>query len=352
MKLKKGDEAQLADNTKESDVREESSFDNSLDQLLPELDRRLGSIGIPTRERIWKATNFIVKRMMVSIEGEEKSDFLNSLGFGFVFRSVEAWYEKVYGDLTEAFLQNELTGLVMIRQELYRLTFPRLTQLEDDAEGHMRLKFSNCLEEQEDPVDFIVDAPPFGTMDLSDQKSLADSIALTMGQVRQIWLKVIALDGPREKIHELSSPLICEICRTSRYVAPFSTHDLGRFLESLRLSCELVLKLALLQHTGDFKKIHNFDKLCNELSMEDRTAFKTGAPKEIWYYKEISDSRYGKQVMLSVNDAFDLYRRVLGFVLVFVSRLNRRIKVDGAVVTLRKPVWAEAVYQIESEDRV
>ena len=334
-------------NSKSPDPRE-PSLEGVIAKVLPSIDRQLAKNGIPLTRRQWRAAHIVVDHVIVSFEGEDKEDFLNSLGFGFVFRIVEAWYQHVYGDSQSRPPKDKLLGLIKIRQDLYLIAFSPLARIADDAQGHMCLKFSDSLENGEDPFDFIIHPPPIAHLDSTEKSQVSNDVRENVIRMRSLWLGLTLLDGPGDTVEELSCALLDEINRAGTYVAPFETRDLGAFLLSLRLCCELVLKISLLQRNGTFKHTHDFDKLCSRLSASDLNAFKKGVPGELWDYGVLCDSRYGRKISMSLDDIWDLHSRTTNFLISFASRLARLGKANGAIAVLRVPVWLDAVYDIDT----
>lgn len=326
----------------------EPSLEGVIAKVLPVIDRKLSNKGIPVTRRQWRAAHIVVDHVIVSFDGEDKEDFLNSLGFGFVFRIVETWYQHVYGDSQSRLTKDKLLGLIKIRQDLYLVAFSPLARIADDAQGHMRLKFSDSLENGEDPFEFIIHPPPIAHLDSTEKRQVSEDVRENVVRMRRLWLGLTLLDGPGDAVEELSCALLNEINHAASYVAPFEARDLGTFLLSLRLCCELVLKLSLLQRNGTFKHTHDFNKLCSGLSASDLRAFKEGVPGELWDYGVLCDSRYGRRISMPLDDIWELHSRTTNFLISFTSRLARLGKANGATAVLRVPVWLDAVYDIDT----
>lgn len=308
---------------------------------IPIFDEILGERNVPIATRPYRATDMLLK-YCIRPEGDWQLPKIDDFLYGAFYYPVMAWYKQTYGRefLGSNPLEQDLVGLALLRGTLIELRIPMVVQREAPDEAHIDLQFPLALSDDEDPLKFLYPRPRLSSVRGTSRSLFVAQITETTNFLRRMINLAIGLDLDLLGAAELRDAFLENTKSTAVRAASGKAIPLSLF--DLRMSCEILLKLHLLQRNQRYAYVHDFARLLNGASDEVRQLFHQRMNKELESYALHNARRYGDKLTMSTADFFCIYRETLSFLEDLLRTLRRKFVLDNAVVTLKRLSWVKA----------
>jgi hypothetical protein len=198
------------------------------------------------------------------------------------------------------------------------------------------------VENDEDLIAMMAPMPDRRSLRSAERKDLISELADIAGSHRRLWNLTVPVKNTLDGKHDLRGALLDQVDGVATRALLAARNALGLALFDLRMCCELVLKIHLLQHNGGFDREHDFTKLQTKASEEIRHLYQTELPSALAEYRTVNKYRYGEVAAMTAVEFFALYKRTLVFLESGLQLLSRDITLNGIVCTMKKVPWAEA----------
>ncbi len=308
------------------------------------IDELLAERGIAVPERCWRAACFIAEHCIVEVEGHNTSEYMTSAWFGAVYWPVREWYGSRYGRriLDVRSLATSRLGLALFRGSLFQLEIPLCLHRPSPIKGCFEIHFPQKVENDEDLIGMMAPMPDRRSLRSPDRKQLASVLSDIVGFHRRLWNLTVPVKDALDGRHDLRGAMLDQLDGVATRALLLARNSLRLGLFDLRMCCELVLKVHLLQRNGVFDRVHDFQKLLTKASDEIRDLYRTELPGALAEYRTVNGYRYGEVAAVTAVEFFTVYKSALAFLERGLQFLSRDVTLSGMVCTMKKVPWAEA----------
>jgi hypothetical protein len=101
-----------------------ATFDEFLRDTLPWIDEHLAARGTAVQDRPLTAARQIVDLFVIEVRADTKENYLQKTWFAGIFKSINNWYERRYGDALRKSRQAKALGIVTYFGTPYLLRVP------------------------------------------------------------------------------------------------------------------------------------------------------------------------------------------------------------------------------------
>jgi len=317
-----------------------SSNDNLRRFLRPTLeviDEELASRGMPVFRRPLEAACFVVRHVLVSVEGEsDKDNFLEKPWFAVIYAETHKWYRRRYGPLLRA-TDETVSGLLVIRGSPHILNIP-LTVSERQENGVLKLTF---------PIKVSKDEKLSGWLTPRISKRGLGVLSARLGARMErlaSGLRAIAVNtrfhGVKNAVtKQMASAVLEHLNRAAQSASSENNGGNSIALWDLHLACEKVVKAYLSQEGISFPRSHDLLAL-NNLVKDPALLRRAGSiVRRFPNHQEVMRHRYLEAAAIRVTKFQIFYWIAIRVCLVYSSYLKGQLMFNGASFFLKRPPW-------------
>lgn len=308
-----------------------------LDDFLPHLDQALSTAGMPISERPMEAAKFFVDHLVLEIKGDTKENYLLRPWFASIFRPIQDWYKKRYGEV-QVHPKHTLIGAIKHHGALYPLRIP-LTVIKPQGDGTCWLTFATDVLPGEDPTSWIVNGPLLELMRPKQLAVLQKEAASITTRVRGIANHLLTTDLPEDSARMMVNSVLRHLEKAASDMCAQGPETASLAVWDLHMACEKIMKAYLTQEGIMYPKIHDLRDL-NKLapSKHDWSSVKAAIvrfPAE----RRVMQLRYQEVDAPTLNDLWRFYEVALLVCATYASRMSRTFVFNNFAVHLRRPPW-------------
>lgn len=315
----------------------QESFQAYLEDFLLHMDDVLSKAGMPVSERPMEAAKLFVDYLVIEIKGDTKENYQTRPWFASIFRPVQNWYKKRYGEAL-VHPKHVLTGAVKYHGALYLLRVP-MTVAKPQGDGTCWLTFPKDVLPGEDPVSWIVNGPPLEQMRPKQLAALQKAASTTATRLRGIANDLLTIDLSDDSARPMVKSVLRHLDKAASDMCALNSEAASLAIWDLHMACEKAMKAYLIHEGVSFPMIHDL-RVLNKLSptKHDWSAVKSALatfPSEgrvmKWRYQEIAAP--------TLNDLWRFYEVAMQVCAIYAARMDRTYVFNNFSVHLRRPPW-------------
>lgn len=277
-----------------------------------------------------------------AIDISNPADHERAAWFKSLYAAVEQWYADRYGEERASGSNrrnNKLRGAVLIRGEAYDIIVPT-NRRKVEIEGEQAwIYFEESLENSEDPVRWINNAPSPQGLPEQVRKLLqtdADIIASTLRFIE--FRRVTGSQNERHpKAQKLIEATLIYIQQAAQRMVNGSKRERTLAWFDVQMASESALKAALQQATGKHPHSHSLKHLLNKAEAHG-VQFDASRLSNWPAFKAMSDFRYGEGEPGSMAELYAAYVLTLGVLRAAIGTIRPGLK-PGFGILLQYPPW-------------
>lgn len=318
-------------------MKQQEDLQTHLNEFLPQMDEALTKADMPVSERPMVAARFFVDNLVLEISGGTKENYLLQPWFASIFRPIQDWYKKRYGE-ARVHPRRALTGAVKHHGALYKTRVPT-TVARPQGDGTCWLTFAKDILPGEDPATWVVNGPPLDQMKPKQADAFRASAAATAVSLRSIANDLMTADLEVGPARNGAKSVLKHLDKAASDMCEVDEESLTLAVWELQLANEKVIKTYLTQEGIAYPKTHDLRDL-NKLApaKHDWSAIAaglTGFPSE----RRVMAWRYQEKAAPTVSDLWRYYGVTLQICSVYAARMGRTYALKNAAFLLKRPPW-------------
>ncbi len=315
-----------------------ATFDEFLRDTLPWIDEHLAARGTAVQDRPLTAARQIVDLFVIEVRGDTKENYLQKTWFAGIFKSINKWYERRYGDALRKSRQAKAFGIVTYFGTPYLLRVP-LVFTEPGENGTAWINFPCEVLPSEEPLDWIETPPPLDTMKPKRKLALRVAAIRVATALRAINLDMNTANLTKERHRGLARSVIRHFEKAASDTATNEAENLSLAIWELQMACEKSIKVYLSQKQIEYPATHDLRAL-HRLALDgtDWSEVKTampGMPSE----KRVMAWRYAEIPPPTPKEVERVYSSALVLCGAYAKRLSRKLIMRNAAIQIRRPPW-------------
>ncbi|MBJ7318063.1 MAG: hypothetical protein JHC96_04610 [Brevundimonas sp.] len=323
----------------------EETFNESLAEALDLIDRWLGELNVPLRQRPLQAALEFVRHFIIEIKvGDQEpqapgdiAEVILAEWFKPIMQDVNAWYVERYGKRMDPDSGSPVIGTVRIFGTPFEIRVPTSTHSPGVPGETIWVEFPDRVLEREEALDWLVDGPNTAKLARADYfkaKRHAHDVATAL---RFITIAINGISNKDVRAHQLAKGVVPHLERAAAQLIQTDQGSLKRAHWDMQMAVELAFKALTQQRSDTFTETHDlfvlFDRLPNpELDLPRRLL------SMLPNWEVMAQLRYGEGPDVSLDDAFVRYRTCLKIVAGIADGF-KRWRLGQARFEIKKAPW-------------
>ena len=310
-----------------------------INEHMPYIDEILEKQNIPIKKRFFIAGKLFVETAIKDSSFQSNDELLGSeVYMECILPLFNDWYYEKYGDLAKGTGNDVYSGIVLAYGQPVKLNIPATTNEIVEKGKLAKITFPDHLQKSEVVEELIQPKFDLNKMEEISVKELRSQIAKVVALTRSINLDLNMASNISQPASNMAQGIwshfekgISDILTLKNEIASIACWE-------FHLAIEKSIKVLIHSKTGNSKHGHNLDDLITFLSTYecgvDAPAL-SGFPSD----KDAIKLRYAEMIKTPI-DAFNYYLIALDFVGDIVYRLEHKIGIKNASLTLKMAPWA------------
>lgn len=310
-----------------------------ISEHMPHIDKILAEQNIPIHKRFFIAGKLFVEIAIINSSFQSNDDLLESdVYLECILPLFNDWYYEKYGDLAKGLGKDVYSGVVLAYGQPVKLNIPATTN-EVVEEGKLaKMTFPDHLQESEVIEELIQPRFDLSKMEEGSAKELRTQIAKVVALTRSINLDVNMASNISQPASNMAQGIWSHFEKGISDILTLKSERASIACWEFHLAIEKSIKVLIHSKSGISKHGHNLNELIEFLRKyegEVDSSALSGLPSDTDAIK----LRYAEMIKKPI-DAFNYYLIALEFVRDMVSRLEHKIGIKNASITLKKAPWA------------
>lgn len=317
-------------------------FEDALGESLDVIDRELAKDEVPLRDRPLRAArDFVTYCVMQVAVGEEITepgkflDYMASDWFKAIYARTIGWYTARYGQALKSGSGKSHTGCTLVLDTPFAMRIPVVTKRPGQPGETIWVCFPKQVEDDEDPLEWIVDGPNVRELPRSDGLKARRQAIEIANAVRAIVTSIMAIELPTTRVEGMRDAILPHLDRAASLIARDRPEERKHAQWDLQMACELALKLLSEQRSGSFKESHDLYHLYDSLP-DGPSPFKRTVLRGIPNWQLMAEWRYGGGPAISTAQAFARYRTALRVVAGVGAVAEHKLRFGGARIEIKR----------------
>lgn len=306
---------------------------------MPYIDEILAKQNVPIQKRFFIAGRLFVEAAVMDSTFESKKELLESEVYQeCILPLFNDWYFEKYGDLAKGSCNDIYLGIVVVYGRPVAVKIPATTT-EVLEEGKLaRMTFPNHLQESEEIKELIQPKFDLARMDESSIEELRDQIAKVVALTRSINLDLNMVINLSRPFLDMVNGIWSHFEKGILDILTLKSERASIACWEIHLAIEKSLKVLIYSKSGERRGGHNFKDLIEFLGKYEK-GIDSSKLSILPSDKDAIKLRYA-EIIKGPIDAFHYYLVALEFVGDVVSRLDHKVSIKNASITLKMAPWA------------
>ncbi len=316
-------------------------FDDLLAEVLPDFDAELAEQGIGLTQRPFRASCLFVKHCILEVKGDTKDNYWSKAWFGSLFRSVNAWYEKRYGNALQQRKPSKISTVVSAFATPFRAEVPLVVNEPALPDKTFWLSFPIAVPPSEDHMVWLVNPPNFDTSTTAERSALSYALIESATHLRATHVNLMTADHEDELTRSLAQGILPHLEKGALDIARSEPNSRSIAVWELNFACEKAIKTFLRQQRVDPPRTHDIRHLhqvaIDRFGPNEMNSAVAVFPTE----KVVVRHRYAEIPPPSLTEALSIYRAALSIADGYSHKLARTYTFDNAKFHLKMPPWLD-----------
>ena len=319
-------------------MRDPESLDAYLRQVLPDIDKGLSNSDRLPYERPMSAAIFIVNHLIEQVQGGTKDSYFEQPWFAALYRSVEGWFRKKYGEKPMKAPSSDALGAVEFLGLLLPIRVP-LVLPKPSEDGTLWLTFAKEVLPGENPLDWLENAPPLDHVTPKRRSALVANCEFVANRLREIQNDLLTAGAEWPRPNVLRSSVLRHLSKAATDAASGEREALSLAIWELQMACEKTMKGYLAQSGITFPETHNLRELHKIAAVDDTWSEPKAALAEFPSEARVIRLRYSEDSPPSSTEFVRHYRSALTICRFYAGRMSRKYEFNNFAIQLRPPPW-------------
>lgn len=310
-----------------------------INQHMPYIDEILAEQNIPIHKRFFGAGKLFVDIAIKESSFKSNDELLKSEEYReYILPLFNDWYHEKYGDLAKGLGNDVYSGIVLAYGQPVKLSIPATISQVVEEGKLAKMTFPDHLQKSEAIEELIQLKFDLGKMKEDSAKELKDQIANVVALTRSINLDVNMASNMSQPASNMAQGIWSHFEKGISDILTLKSELASIACWEFHLAIEKSIKVLI--HSKSDKSIHghNLNDLIiylNKYESGVNSSVLSGLPSD----KDAIKLRYSEMIKSPI-DAFNYYLIALEFVGDMVSRLEHKIGIKNASITLKMAPWA------------
>lgn len=320
-----------------------NEFDEFLSEALPDFDEVLAAQGVDLTQRSFRAAMLIVEHCIVEIKGDTKDDYFHKAWFGSLFRAVNAWYEKRYGNAFQQRKPSTALTVISIFGTPFRAEVPLVINEAPLPDKTFWLCFPIAVMPNEEHMNWVISPPNFDSSTDGDREAASLALIEAGTHLRATHVNVMTADHETERTRSLAQGIIPHLEKGALDIVRSEPNGRSIAVWELNFACEKAIKTFLRQQQLDPPNTHDVHRLhkmaTDYFGPNEMDSAVAVLPSE----KVAVKHRYAELPSPSLADVLSIYRAALRISAGYSQKLTRKYTFNNAKFQLKMPPWLDKV---------
>lgn len=306
---------------------------------MPHIDEILAKQNIPIHKRFFVAGKLFVETAVLDSTFKSNNDLLESEVYReSILPLFNDWYFEKYGDLAKGYGNDVYVGIVLAYGQPVELKIPATTTEVVEEDKLARMTFPDHLQESEKIEELIQPKFDLGKMEEESVKELRDQVTKVVALTRTINLDLNMASNLSQPAFDMAQGIWSHFEKGISDILTLKSELACIACWEIHLAIEKSLKVLIHSKSGKSKHGHNLDELIIFLNKYE-SGIDSSRLSKLPSDKDAIKLRYAEMIKQPI-EAFNYYLVALEFVGDIVSRLEHKIGIKNASLTLKMAPWA------------
>ncbi len=317
----------------------EYGLKEAIDEHMPFIDGLLQQSKIPIFNRFMHAAKIFVDVAVIDSNFESQEEFLKSKAFfEGIIPLVNDWYWERYGELSKSPTDKCYSGIITPYGQPVLVKIPATTSKVEVPNETVWFSLPDCLQKTESIGDMIQTQIGLNKLPKEEMDKLSSEFSEVVSLTRSINLNMMTTTGLDQETSNLLQGVWSHFEKSILDILSFKNQQASIGCWELHLAIEKALKVYLKQVSGNRMFGHDLKALSSELNKYDHD-LDLSIVRSLPSDKEAIKLRYS-ELITSVNDVVDYYKKALILVSVITSRYSRQYCFNNASFLIKIAPWA------------
>lgn len=316
-------------------------FDEFLTEVLPDFDAVLAEQGVGLTQRAFRASMLIVEHCILEIKGDTKDDYLNKAWFGSLFRAVNKWYEKRYGNALQQRKLSTVSAVISAFGTPFRAEVPLVVNEPPLPNKTFWLSFPITVPPSEEHMAWIVNPPNFDSSTSGERDTVSSALIEAAAHLRATHVNLMTADHETERTRSLAQGILPHLEKGALDIARAEANSRSIAVWELNFACEKAIKTFLRQQHVDPPNTHDIHRLHRLVTDRFGANEMDGAVVMLPSEKVAVKHRYAEIPSPSIADTLSIYRAALSIANGYSHKLSRKYTFNNAKFHLKMPPWLD-----------
>lgn len=306
---------------------------------MPHIDEILAKQNIPIHKRFFVAGKLFVETAVLDSTFKSNNDLLESEVYReSILPLFNDWYFEKYGDLAKGYGNDVYVGIVLAYGQPVELKIPATTTEVVEEDKLARMTFPDHLQESEKIEELIQPKFDLGKMEEESVKELRDQVTKVVALTRTINLDLNMASNLSQPAFDMAQGIWSHFEKGISDILTLKSELACIACWEIHLAIEKSLKVLIHSKSGKSKHGHKLDELIIFLNKYE-SGIDSSRLSKLPSDKDAIKLRYAEMIKQPI-EAFNYYLVALEFVGDIVSRLEHKIGIKNASLTLKMAPWA------------
>ncbi|MCK4824401.1 HEPN domain-containing protein [bacterium] len=294
---------------------------------------------IPIHKRFFVAGKLFVETAVLDSTFKSNNDLLESEVYReSILPLFNDWYFEKYGDLAKGYGNDVYVGIVLAYGQPVELKIPATTTEVVEEDKLARMTFPDHLQESEKIEELIQPKFDLGKMEEESVKELRDQVTKVVALTRTINLDLNMASNLSQPAFDMAQGIWSHFEKGISDILTLKSELACIACWEIHLAIEKSLKVLIHSKSGKSKHGHKLDELIIFLNKYE-SGIDSSRLSKLPSDKDAIKLRYAEMIKQPI-EAFNYYLVALEFVGDIVSRLEHKIGIKNASLTLKMAPWA------------
>jgi hypothetical protein len=304
------------------------------------IDEILAEQNIPIPKRFFRAGQLFVETAIKESRFQSNDELLKSKEYReCILPLFNDWYHEKYGDLAKELGADVYSGIVLAYGQPVKLSIPATTSKVVEEGKLAEMTFPDHLQESEAIDELIQEKFDLSKMEEDSAKALRYQISNVVALTRSINLDVNMATNMSQPAYNMAQGIWSHFEKGISDILTLRSELASIACWEFHLAIEKSIKVLIQSKSGKSIHGHNFNDLISSLNEYEsgvNSSVLSGLPSG----KDAIKLRYAEMTKNPI-DAFNYYLIALEFVGDMVLRLEHKIGIKNASVTIKMAPWAK-----------
>lgn len=296
-----------------------SPFYETISEHLAFIDHVLSLESVPLGSRPMRATVEFVERFLIEVRDGKSGNKIDVMSekegasrwFFYIFKQVNKWYYKRYGNVISKSSRENIKGLVLIWGAPFIINIPIVVTKPGLPGKTVKIYFLRSLQKDENPINWLRYPPNFNSMTETEFENVRNECREVSLALRSITNDLFGVYEDDAEFNGLLNNVWYYLeSNATRALASGQAGNSTAIYWNIQMTCECAFKALLKQKIGSFPTTHDLLHLY-DLALPYIDDLDKEVLKNIPKHREMIKLRYGQSGDINIIKYYAAYNCML-----------------------------------------